>query len=217
MTWIGDNLGLIWDQLREHLYLAILPVVLGLLIAVPLGYVATRFSWLANPLIAFGGVLYSLPSIALFIVLPAILGTQVLSPVNIVVALTIYTVSLLIRNVIDGLRSVPPDVLQAAVAVGYAPFRRLMTIDLPIAVPVIFAGLRVVTVANISMVSVGAVIGIGGLGELFTLGFGRDFLTPVVVGVFLSLLLAVLADLILVGLQRMLTPWARVVSSVEVA
>ena len=98
-----------------------MPVLIGLLLAVPLGYVATRYGWLANPLIAFGGVLYSLPSIALFIVLPAILGTQVLSPVNIIVALTLYAVSLLIRNVIDGLRSVPPEVRQSAVAVGYGP------------------------------------------------------------------------------------------------
>jgi osmoprotectant transport system permease protein len=217
MSWIGDNLGLIWDQLSEHIYLAILPVIFGLLISVPLGYVATRYSWLANPLIALGGVLYSLPSIALFIVLPAILGTQVLSRINIVVALTIYAVSLLIRNVIDGLRSVPPDVRQAAVAVGYGPARRLLTIDLPIAVPVIFAGLRVVTVANISMVSVGAVIGIGGLGELFTEGFQKDFLTPVVVGVVLSLLLALVADLVIVGLQRVLTPWARVINPVKAA
>jgi osmoprotectant transport system permease protein len=217
MTWVGDNLGLIWDQLREHLYLAIVPVILGLLIALPLGYLATRYNWLANPLIAFGGVLYSLPSIALFIVLPVILGTQVLSPVNIVVALTIYTVSLLIRNVVDGLRSVPPDVRQAAIAVGFGSLRRLATIDLPIAIPVIFAGLRVVTVANISMVSVGAVIGIGGLGELFTQGFQKDFLTPVVVGVVLSLLLALCADLVIVVLQRLLTPWARVSSPVKEA
>jgi osmoprotectant transport system permease protein len=173
---------------------------------------------LANPLIAFGGVLYSLPSIALFIVIPAILGTKVLATINIIVALTIYTVSLLIRNVIDGLRSVPPDVRQSAIAVGYGSLRRVIAVDLPIAVPVIFTGLRVVTVANISMVSVGAVIGIGGLGELFTLGFQKDFLTPVVVGVVLSLLLALLADLILVTLQRILTPWARVVTPVgEVA
>jgi osmoprotectant transport system permease protein len=165
---------------------------------------------LANPLIAFGGVLYSLPSIALFIVLPVVLGTHILSPVNIVVALTIYAVSLLIRNVIDGLRSVPPEVRQAAVAVGYGSLRRLLAIELPIAVPVVFAGLRVVTVTNISMVSVGAVIGIGGLGELFTDGFQKDFLTPVVVGVALSVLLALFADLALVVLQRLLTPWARV-------
>jgi osmoprotectant transport system permease protein len=218
MTWINDNLGLIWEQLREHIYLSIVPVILGLLISVPLGYVATRFNWLANPLIAFGGVLYSLPSIALFIVIPAILGTKVLSTVNIIIALTIYTVSLLIRNVIDGLRSVPVEVRQSAVAVGYSPLHRLIAIDLPIAVPVIFAGLRVVTVANISMVSIGAVIGIGGLGELFTLGFQKDFLTPVVVGVVLSLLLALAADVVLVTSQRLLTPWARIVATpVEVA
>lgn len=217
MTWIGDNLSLIWEQLSEHIYLAILPVILGLIIAIPLGYVATRFAWLANPLIALGGVLYSLPSIALFIVLPVLLGTKVLDRINIIIALTIYAVSLLIRNVIDGLRSVPPDVRQAAIAVGYGPARRLLTIDLPIAVPVIFAGLRVVTVANISMVSVGAVIGIGGLGELFTLGFQKDFLTPVVVGVVLSLLLALLADLLIVTLQRVLTPWARVITPVREA
>ncbi|MFI6829369.1 MULTISPECIES: ABC transporter permease [unclassified Kribbella] len=213
MTWIGDNLGLIWEQLREHIYLSIVPVILGLLISVPLGYIAVRFNWLANPLIAFGGVLYSLPSIALFIVIPAILGTKVLSTVNIIIALTIYTVSLLIRNVIDGLRSVPVEVRQSAVAVGYSPLHRLMAIDLPIAVPVIFAGLRVVTVANISMVSIGAVIGIGGLGELFTLGFQKDFLTPVVVGVVLSLLLALVADVVLVTSQRLLTPWAHITAT----
>ncbi|HZX02018.1 ABC transporter permease [Kribbella sp.] len=218
MTWIGDNLGLIWQQLWEHIYLAIIPVILGLIISVPLGYVATRYSWLANPLVAFGGLLYSLPSIALFIVLPAILGTKVLSTINIIVALTIYTVSLLIRNVIDGLRSVPPDVRQSAIAVGYGALHRLVAVDLPIAVPVIFTGLRVVTVANISMVSVGAVIGIGGLGELFTLGFQKAFLTPVVVGVVLSLALALLADFVLVTLQRVLTPWARAAAPVaEVA
>ncbi|MGZ0150204.1 ABC transporter permease [Kribbella sp. WER1] len=218
MSWIGDNLGLIWEQLWEHIYLAIIPVILGLIISVPLGYVATRYAWLANPLIAFGGLLYSLPSIALFIVLPAILGTKVLSTINIIVALTVYTVSLLIRNVIDGLRSVPPDVRQSAIAVGYGSMHRLVAIDLPIAVPVIFTGLRVVTVANISMVSVGAVIGIGGLGELFTLGFQKAFLTPVVVGVVLSLALALLADFVLVTLQRVLTPWARAAAPVaEVA
>jgi osmoprotectant transport system permease protein len=217
MTWVGDNLDLIWAQLGEHIYLAIVPVLLGLLIAVPLGYVATRFSWLANPLIALGGVLYSLPSIALFIVLPAILGTKILSPINIIVALTIYTVSLLIRNVIDGLRSVPPEVLQSAVSMGYGTMRRVVTIDLPIAVPVIFAGLRVATVANISMVSVGAIIGIGGLGDLFTQGFQQNFLTPIVVGILLSMALALVADLVIVVSQRLLTPWARVISPVKVA
>jgi osmoprotectant transport system permease protein len=217
VTWIGENLSLIFDKLGVHIFMAIVPVIIGLAIALPLGYVASRYNWLANPLIAFGGVLYSIPSIALFIVLPAVLGTKVLSKVNIIVALTIYVVSLLVRNVIDGLRSVPPDVRQSAVAVGYGTFRRVLAIDLPIAVPVIFAGLRVATVANISMVSVGAVIGVGGLGDLFTDGFRRQFLTPVLVGVVLSLLLALAADLAIVTLQRVLTPWARVTSPVKAA
>ncbi|TCC55907.1 ABC transporter permease subunit [Kribbella pittospori] len=215
MTWIADNWSLIWEQLREHLYLALVPMVLGLIISIPIGYIATRYSWLANPLVALGGVLYSLPSIALFIVLPALIGTKVLSAANIIIALTIYAVSLLIRNVIDGLRSVPEDVLQAAVSVGYGTLRRVLTIDLPIAVPVIITGVRVVTVANISMVSVGAIIGIGGLGELFTLGFQQDFLTPIIVGVVLSLLLALLCDVLLVGLQRVLTPWARATAPIK--
>lgn len=215
MKWVGDNLDVIWAQLSEHVYLAVLPVLLGLVIAVPLGYVATRYSWLANPLLALGGVLYSLPSIALFIILPAVLGTKILSPVNIIAALTVYAVSLLIRNVIDGLRSVPPDVRQAAVALGYGTFRRVVAVDLPLAVPVIFAGLRVVTVANISMVSVGAIIGIGGLGELFTDGFQKSFLTPIVVGIVLSVALALLADGIIVLLQRFLTPWSRVATTAK--
>jgi osmoprotectant transport system permease protein len=217
VIWIGANLDLILNKLAVHIYMAILPVIIGLAIALPLGYIATRYNWLANPLIALGGVLYSIPSIALFIVLPAVLGTKVLSKVNIIVALTIYVVALLVRNVIDGLRSVPPEVRQSAVAVGYGTLRRVVSIDLPIAVPVIFAGLRVATVANISMVSVGAIIGVGGLGDLFTDGFRRSFLTPVVVGVVLSVLLALTADLFLVTLQRLLTPWARVTSPVKAA
>jgi osmoprotectant transport system permease protein len=217
MNWIADNTDLILNKLGVHIFMAIVPVILGLLIALPLGFVATRYNWLANPLIAFGGVLYSIPSIALFIVLPAILSTKVLSKLNIIVALTLYVVSLLIRNVIDGLRSVPPEVRQSAVAMGYGTFRRVLTIDLLIAVPVIFAGLRVATVANISMVSVGAVIGVGGLGDLFTDGFRRQFLTPVLVGVVLSVLLALVADLVLVLSQRMLTPWARATSPVKAA
>ncbi|GAA1713967.1 ABC transporter permease [Kribbella sp. NPDC056951] len=215
MKWVGDNWPLIWEQLREHLYLALVPMVLGLLISLPLGYVATRYARLANPLIAIGGVLYSLPSIALFIAMPAVIGTQILSPLNIIIALTIYAVALLIRNVIDGLRSVPEDVRQAAVSVGYGTLRRVLTIDLPIAIPVIFTGLRVVTVANISMVSVGAIIGIGGLGELFTQGFQNSFLTPIVVGIVASLALALLCDVLLVGLQRVLTPWARATSPLK--
>jgi osmoprotectant transport system permease protein len=115
----------------------------------------------------------------------------------------------LVRNVVDGLRSVPDHVRQAAVAMGFSPARRLVQVELPVAVPVVFAGLRVATVANISLVSIGSLIGISGLGQLFVDGIQRNFPTPIVVGIVLTVALAVLADFILVALQRLLTPWSR--------
>jgi osmoprotectant transport system permease protein len=210
VTWALDHLDLIGSLLAEHLYLALLPVVIGLAVALPLGVLAVRYPRIYPPLLAASGVLYSIPSLALFVVLPGILGTKILDPINVVAALTIYTIALLVRTVVDGLRSVPDHVRQAATAIGYRPVSRLLRIELPIAVPVIAAGLRVATVANISLVSVGALIGVGGLGELFTDGFQRNFLTPIVVGVVLSVALALTADAVLVQLQRLLTPWARV-------
>jgi len=207
--WIGDNAGLIVGKLGEHLYLALLPVVLGLAVALPLGFVVMRYPRLYAPMVTGSGVLYSIPSLSLFIVLPGILGTRILDPLNIIVALAVYTVALLVRTVVDGLRSVPDHVRQAATALGFKRYRQLLQVELPIALPVIVAGLRVATVANISLVSVGALIGVGGLGELFTDGFQRDFMTPIIVGVVLSVALALLADTVLVLVQRGLTPWAR--------
>jgi len=207
--WIGDNVDVIAGKLGEHLYLALLPVVLGLAVALPLGFLVMRYPRLYGPMVTGSGVLYSIPSLSLFIVLPGILGTRILDPLNIIVALAVYTVALLVRTVVDGLRSVPDHVRQAATALGFKRYRQLLQVELPIALPVIVAGVRVATVANISLVSVGALIGVGGLGELFTDGFQRDFLTPIIVGVVLSVTLALLADTVLVLLQRSLTPWAR--------
>lgn len=207
--WIASNHGLITELLTQHIFLALVPVVVGLAIALPIGFLTARFARLYPPMLAASAVLYSIPSIALFIVFPGILGTQILDPINIVVALTIYAGALLVRSVADGLRSVSDHVRQAATAVGYERWRRLLKIELPIALPFIFAGLRFVTVANISMVSVGALIGIGGLGELFTDGFQRSFFTPILVGMAASVLLALVADVLIVTAQRLLTPWAR--------
>ncbi len=214
-SWIPANADRILSLVVEHLRLALIPVVVGLVLSVPLGWLANRYPLARAVFVPAAGVLYTIPSLTLFVVLPGILGTRILSEINIIVALTIYAVSLLIRNVIDGLRSVPPDVQQAAIAVGYGPLRRLLTIELPIAVPVIFAGLRVVTVANISMVSVGAIIGVGGLGVLFTDGFQREYFSPIVVGIVLTLLLALVVDLLLVLLRRLLTPWDRETAPVK--
>lgn len=208
-AWIVDNADLIGGLLVEHLWLSAIPVVAGLAVALVVGVLAHTYRWSYPPLLALAGVVYTIPSLALFIVMPVMIGTDVLDPLNIIVALTLYTSALLVRTVVDGLDAVPPAVRQAAIGMGYGRVRRIVTVELPIAIPVIVAGLRVVTVANISMVSVGALLGVGGLGELFTAGFQLRFFTEILVGLVLSLLLAVSADALLVLAQRRTTPWDR--------
>ena len=208
-TYLSNNWDTVLTALKQHIWLALLPVVIGFVLALPIGYLGVRFAWLYHPLVNVCGVLYSIPSLALFVFLPVVLGTKILSPLNIVVALTIYTVALLARTVADGLKSVDPLVVQSATAMGYRRFRRLTDVELPVALPVILAGLRVATVANISLVSVGALIGVGGLGQLFTRGFQLFYVPPILVGIILSVLLAGLADLVIVLLGRLVTPWTR--------
>jgi len=208
-TYLANNWDTVLTALKQHIWLALLPVVIGFVLALPIGYLGVRFPWLYHPLVNVCGVLYSIPSLALFVFLPVILGTKILSPLNIVVALTIYTVALLARTVADGLKSVDPLVVQSATAMGYRRFRRLTDVELPVALPVILAGLRVATVANISLVSVGALIGVGGLGQLFTRGFQLFYVEPILVGIILSVLLAGVADLVIVLLGRLVTPWTR--------
>lgn len=207
--YLRRNGDLILRAFTEHVALALIPVLIGILVALPLGYLAVQRSWLYQPIVTVSGVLYSIPSLALFVILPVIIGTKVLSPLNIIIALAIYTVALLVRSVADALRSVDRSVIQAATAMGYRPLRRLVGVELPIALPVMLAGLRVATVANISLVSVGAIIGVGGLGALFTRGLQLRFAEPIVVGIVLSVLLAAAADGLIVLAQRYLTPWAR--------
>jgi len=207
--WIPRNSDLILSLLGEHLLLSLVPVAVGLVLAVPLGWLASRSGPAHAVLIPAAGLLYTIPSLALFIVLPGVLGTQILDPLNVVVALTIYTVALLVRSVADALAAVPAVVVAAATAMGFGPARRFATVELPLSVPVLVAGLRVATVSNISLVSVGALIGVGGLGELFTDGYQRDFPTEIVTGIALIVALALLADAALLGIGRLATPWDR--------
>lgn len=210
IEYVRNNFELILTAFGQHIALALIPVVIGVIVALPLGYLAVRREWLYQPIVTITGVLYSIPSLALFVVLPVIIGTKVLSPLNIIVALAIYTVALLVRSVADALRSVDRNVTQAATAMGYRPVKRLFGVDLPIALPVMLAGLRVATVSNISLVSVGAIIGVGGLGALFTRGLQLRFAEPIIVGIVLSVLLAAVCDSLIVLAQRYFTPWARV-------
>jgi osmoprotectant transport system permease protein len=161
---------------------------------------------LYGPVLLLTSVLYAVPSLALFVFL---IGFTQLTRATVVIPLTIYTLSVLVRNVVDGIRSVPEPVRDAAVGMGFGPLRRLLRVELPVAVPLVMAGTRVATVSNISMVSIGALLGFGGLGQLFTTyGIQLNFFTTAIVaGVVLSVALAVAADALLVGLQRLLTPW----------
>jgi len=210
IEYISDSWDTILAALGEHVFLSVVPVTLGLCFALPLGWWAARRPALTSLLLSMGGIAYSIPSIALFVLLPLVFGYQIISYLNVIVALTLYATALLIRNVIDGLESVSDDVRLSATALGYGRFSRLVGVELPVAVPVITAGLRVVTVTTVSMVSVGALIGIGGLGDLFFEGLRSDFMAPIVVGLVLSLLLALTLDGLLVLGQRWLTPWVRV-------
>lgn len=208
-SYLSGNSDKILTRLTQHVWLALLPVVIGLALAIPLGYLANRYKWAYPPLMGVAGLLYTIPSLALFVALPAILGTQILDPLNIVVALSVYTTALLMRTVADGLSSVDPVVKQAATAMGFKAGARFLKVDLPIAVPVIFSGLRVAVVSNISLVNVGALIGVGGLGQLMTDGFGRDFIQPILIAIVLSVILALVADFLVVMIERALTPWSR--------
>lgn len=210
MKWFLSHLGEVGGLLVTHAVLAVVPLVIGLLLAIPLGWLARRYRLLRTPLIAGTGLLYTIPSLALFILMPLVLGTGILDPINVVVALTIYTVALLVRTVADGLAAVPDDVLQAATAMGIGRVRRFFAVELPLAVPVIAAGLRVAAVSNVSIVSVAALLGIAQLGSLFTDGFARNFLDPIVVGILACMVLALVLDLAILGISRAVTPWLRV-------
>jgi osmoprotectant transport system permease protein len=209
MEWFLANSPMVFERAGQHLVLALVPMVLGLLISIPLAQFSRRHSVLRQLVATVSSLLYTIPSLALFIILPPLLGTRILDPLNVIVALTIYAVALLVRAAMDAFDSVDDDLRQAAVAMGYKPAARFLQIDLPLSLPVMFAGLRVVSVSNISLVSVAALLGVGNLGMLFTDGLQRNFVTEVVVGIIAILLLAVVMDALLVILERVLTPWTR--------
>ncbi|GGC91090.1 glycine/betaine ABC transporter permease [Tersicoccus solisilvae] len=209
MTWVAENASFIAQLTGIHLVQSILPLLFGLVIAIPIAQLARQSRPVSTVILSASSILYTIPSLALFIILPVVLGTGVLDLTNVIVALTIYAVALLVRSCVDAFGSVDDTVRQAAVAVGYTPVRRFFTVDLPLSVPVLIAGLRVVSVSNISLVSVGAVIGIPSLGVLFTDGLQRNFMTPLIVGIVITLLLALVMDALLVLIERLLTPWTR--------
>lgn len=206
-SWVVNNLDDIGAALREHVALTAAAVLVGALIAVPLGVAATRWRRLLGPLLGVTGVLYSIPSLAMFALLAPVTGY--LSATTALIALVAYTLLILIRNVVAGLDAVPTDIKEAATGMGYGPLRRLARVELPLAAPAILAGIRIATVSTVGLVTVAFVLGRGGLGGLIYEGLRRDFRTPTIVGSVLSVALALVADLGLVLLQRVVTPWTR--------
>jgi osmoprotectant transport system permease protein len=205
-SWVSGHLDVIAAALVQHVQLTLIAVVLGLVIAVPLGLVAWRNPIFRGPIFTFTGILYTVPSLALFSMLLPFTGLTVLTAE---IGLVSYTLLILVRNIVVGLNSVPDDVREAARGMGYRPLAELVRIDLPLAIPAIVAGIRIATVTTIGLVTVTALIGEGGLGSLILDGLIRDFKTPLVVGTVLSIALAVIADLSLAGTQRLVTPWSR--------
>jgi osmoprotectant transport system permease protein len=205
-SWIPQNWTIIWQYTLDNALLGVVPPLIGLVISVPLGIACVAFRWLFPPVLSVTSVLYALPALALFVVLIDYTG---LGNVTVIIPLTLYSLCVLLPNVVDGLRSVSEPVRQAATAMGFTQFRRLVQVELPLAVPVIIAGLRIAVVSSISLASLGQLIGVSSLGYFFIDGLQRDFPTEIYAGIALTLLLALVFDLILVGVRRLLTPWAR--------
>ncbi len=200
------HLGVIWDALFQHIVLTVIAIGVGILIAIPIGLLAWRYRRSRGAVLASTGALYTIPSLALFALLVPFTGLTTLTSE---IGLVTYTLLILVRNIIVGLDGVPDEVRDAAVGMGYRPFRRLIALELPLALPVIMAGVRIATVTTIGLVTITALIGQGGLGSLILKGLIEGFPTPLVIGAFLSVVLAVVADVSLNLFQRLITPWSR--------
>jgi osmoprotectant transport system permease protein len=205
-SWLSTHIQLLLDATQQHVTLTAIAVVAGMAISLPVGVAAHRWRRLRNPVLTVFGIVYTIPSLALFSFLVPYTG---LSVATAEIGLIGYTILILARNVMVGLEAVPPDVLDAADGMGYRPLARLLRIELPLALPAIFAGVRIATVTTIGLVTITALIGLGGLGQLIYTGLIETFYTPLVVATVLSILLALVTDLSLAGAQRLAIPWAR--------
>ncbi len=209
MNYLLTHLDDAWTLTLIHLRLSLVPVVLGLLIAVPIGAVIQRTTQPRRIVTVLASIIFTIPSLALFVVLPLVIPTRILDEANVIIALTLYTTALLVRAVPEALDAVPPDVRDSATAVGYRPLTRVLKVELPLAIPVLIASLRVVAVTNISMVSVGSVIGIGGLGTWFTEGYQANKSGQIIAGIIAIFVLAVVIDTLILLAGKALTPWDR--------
>ncbi|WP_353827962.1 ABC transporter permease [Agromyces sp. SYSU T0242] len=207
MNWLWNNLDEVWELTLVHLALSVPTIILSFVISVPIGWAAWRYRWSRGVLLGLAGILYAIPSLPLFIAIPGIIGTSLRAPVNVVIVLTLYGIALMVRTAADGFADVDPDVRLSATAMGYSGVRRFWSVELPLAGPTLLAGLRVVIVSTVSLVTVSAVLGIQSLGSLFTDGFQRGIQVEVATGVVMTVALALVLDFAAVLLGRALLPW----------
>lgn len=207
MSWVLDNLGLVWQLSLDHLRQSLIPIVLSLVLSLPLGWLAFRYTRLRGTVLTLVGLLYTIPSLGFFALISAAFGIPFLSETNLIVALTVYGVAIMIRSVTEGLESVEATVRSAAIAVGFGAWRRFWRVDLPLAGPVLLAGLRVTATSTISLATIGILIGVQNLGYLFTNGAQRRIVEEVFTGVVAVVVIAVLVDLLLQFIGRNLMPW----------
>lgn len=204
--WIADHRDDIWDLTLEHLQLSLAAVGIGFVLSCLLAAVALRLPWTYGPITSVTGLLYTVPSLALFVFLIPYVG---LGFAPALIGLVSYTLLILVRNIVAGLRAVPASVREAADGMGYRPVRRVLAVDVPLALPTIIAGLRIASVTTIGLVTVTAFVGAGGYGQLILDGLNRFFATPTLVGAVLSMVLATVVDVGFVVLGRALMPWSR--------
>jgi osmoprotectant transport system permease protein len=207
-NYVTSEWGQISSDLLQHIALSMLSLGLGIVISQPLALLAWRYRLLRTPVVGFASALYVIPSLALFAILGPLTG-YVASYPTALIALVGYTLLILIWNTMAGLNAVPADARDVATALGYSPTARLLRVDYPLALPYVFAGIRVASATVIGLVTVTALIGLGGLGQQITYGFNTDFYTPIIVGLVLSVALSAVCDLILVGIQSVALPWRR--------
>jgi len=205
-SWIPQNWAAIWQYTVDSAVLGLVPALVGLAISVPAGIACVIWRWAYPPVLTLANAIYAIPSLAIFVVLIDYTG---LGNLTVIIALTLFSLCILVPAVVDGLRGVPEPVRQAATAMGFTQVRRLVQVEMPLAVPVIIAGLRVAVVSGISLASISQLIGVYSLGYLFTDGFQRDFPTETYVGIAMTIVLALICDLLLVAARRLLTPWSR--------
>jgi osmoprotectant transport system permease protein len=210
-SYVTDNWDTILRYLGEHVRLTVAAVALGALLALPLALLARRLRFLAGPVLTLSTVIYAIPSLAMFAFIFPFTG---LSSATVLIGLVAYSLVILVRNFLAGLNGVPADVREAARGMGYGPVRLFWQIDLPLALPAFMAGLRIATVSTVALTTVGVLVGHGGLGQLIFGGFNANFYrAEIVTGTIGCVLLALVADVVLAGVERLVTPWSRAVRS----